>query len=268
VDKTDGLRCGLTRFVNHLNKMALAILIMLQIKKAVAENPLIKLIFLCSPGNPTGTLIPLSSIRSILEFSAFTGFVVVDEAYIDFTPKGTEASAVSLIEKYSNLVVMQTLSKSFGLAGIRLGIAFAQEPLIRVLSNTKAPYNISTPTALLALRALRPSSIETFRKNIAELAITRKLLVTGFAQLPDLGNPIGSGDANFILVPVLDRETKTRPDSQRAQAIYKEMAENRGVVVRYRGNEKGCEGCLRVTVGTRDDVTAVLRTLEALFKQM
>lgn len=90
-----------------------------QIKKTVAADPLIKLIFLCSPGNPTGTLIPLSSIRALLDFPEFKGILVIDEAYIDFVDDVNGSSAASFVKEYSNIVVMQTLSKSFGLAAIR-----------------------------------------------------------------------------------------------------------------------------------------------------
>ncbi|KAF8755597.1 Histidinol-phosphate aminotransferase [Rhizoctonia solani] len=133
------------------------------IKKAVASDPSIKLVFVCSPGNPTGTLIPLSDIKALLEDTNFKGIVIVDEAYIDFAKP--EDSAVSLVSEYANVCVMQTLSKSFGLAAIRLGVAIAQPPLIQILTNTKAPYNISTPSASLALAALSPDGIATMTEK-------------------------------------------------------------------------------------------------------
>ncbi|KAJ7033105.1 pyridoxal phosphate-dependent transferase [Mycena alexandri] len=222
-----------------------------EIKKAIDADPAIKLIFLCSPGNPTGTLIPLSSIRAILNHSNFTGIVVVDEAYIDFA--SDDASAASLIKEYANLVVMQTLSKSFGLAGVRLGVALAQPPLIQVLTNTKAPYNISTPAAHIALSALTPASITTMRGKIATLVASRAGLIAELAALAPLGlgSVIGGNDANFVVVPVLGSDGK--PDSTRAQRLYRSLAEENGVVVRYRGGEPGCEGGLRITVGTDEE---------------
>ncbi|ETW75795.1 hypothetical protein HETIRDRAFT_412167 [Heterobasidion irregulare TC 32-1] len=227
-----------------------------EVKKAVDADPSIKLIFLCSPGNPTGTLISLSSVRALLEYEGFKGIVVVDEAYIDFATEGSSAAA--LIAEYANVCVLQTLSKSFGLAAIRMGVALAQPPLIQILSNTKAPYNISTPTAHLAVRALSPSSISTMKSKVSALTASRASLLaalTGLAPL-GLGPAIGAHDANFVLVPVLDR-TGSKPDNARAQKVYKAMAEEEAVVVRYRGGEKGCAGCLRITIGSEEENNAV-----------
>ncbi|KAI6021676.1 pyridoxal phosphate-dependent transferase [Pisolithus microcarpus] len=195
------------------------------IKAAVSSDPTIKLIFLCSPGNPTGTLISLESLRSLLEYEPFKGIVV---AYIDFA--GEDASAVSLIKDFGNLCVMQTLSKSFGLAA--WAFALAQPPLIQILTNTKAPYNISTPTAQ-----------EELAQSLA-----------GLSHL-GLGPIIGGNHANFLVVPVVD---KTMEGSQR---VYKVLAEENGVVVRYRGGEPGCTGCLRITVGTPEENRVLLEKL-------
>ncbi|KAJ6491293.1 pyridoxal phosphate-dependent transferase [Mycena vitilis] len=234
-----------------------------EILKAVDADPLIKLIFICSPGNPTGTLIPLASVRAILDHPNYKGIVVVDEAYIDFA--SADASAVSLVNEYANLVVMQTLSKSFGLAGVRLGIALAQPPLIQVLTNTKAPYNISTPNAHIAQAALAPASITAMHNNIATLLESRKTLTDDLVGLASLGvgDVIGGNDANFVVVPILGTDRK--PDNTRAQRLYRSLAEEHGVVVRYRGSEPGCEGCLRITVGTEEENrTAVNKILEVL----
>ncbi|KAK7059709.1 Aminotran-1-2 domain-containing protein [Favolaschia claudopus] len=234
-----------------------------EIKKAVDADPSIKLIFVCSPGNPTGTLIPLSAIRSLVDYQNFKGIVVVDEAYIDFaTP---EASAVSLIKDYGNIVVMQTLSKSFGLAGLRLGVALAQPPLIQVLTNTKAPYNISTPTAHIALSALAPASISQMHSNVTTLIASRTSLLADLEALASLGvgRAIGGNGANFVVIPILGADGK--PDNARAQRLYRSLAEENGVVVRYRGSEPGCEGCLRITVGTQEEnKTAVTKMREVL----
>ncbi|KAF8151920.1 histidinol-phosphate aminotransferase [Mycena galopus ATCC 62051] len=234
-----------------------------EIKNAVDAAPSIKLIFLCSPGNPTGTLIPLSTICAILEYPNFKGIVVVDEAYIDFA--SDDASAVSLVKEYGNLVVMQTLSKSFGLAGVRLGVALAQPPLIQVLTNTKAPYNISTPTAHIALSALAPASVTQMRSKISTLVASRERLLADLTALASLGvgHAIGGNDANFLVVPILGADGK--PDNTRAQRLYRSLAEENGVVVRYRGGEPGCEGCLRITVGSEEENrTAVAKISEVL----
>ncbi|KAI0646587.1 histidinol-phosphate aminotransferase [Trametes meyenii] len=239
-----------------------------EVKKAVSADPSIKLIFLCSPGNPTGTLIPLSSLRQILEYENFKGIVIVDEAYIDFADE--EASAVSLVKEYANLCVTQTLSKSFGLAAIRLGIAFAHPALVQILMNTKAPYNISTPTASLALSALSDSAIGLMKDKVATLAKGRNYLLHGLANLAPLGlgSVIGGNSANFVVVPVLAKDGSGKPDNERAHKIYKTLAESEGVVVRYRGSEPGCAGCLRITIGSEEENNIVLQKFEELLKTL
>ncbi|KAF8329558.1 histidinol-phosphate aminotransferase [Cantharellus anzutake] len=234
-----------------------------QICEVTQSNSTVKLIFLCSPGNPTGTLIPLSTIIAILEEPSFKGIVVVDEAYIDFSAEGS--SAVSLVRKYGNVCVMQTLSKSFALASIRLGVAIAQPPLIRVLSNTKAPYNVSGPTASLALRALSTEGLEGMQNKVKALVSYRTALISAFRDLKPLGvaSVIGGNNANFLLLPILSQPESEGgiPDNQRAKTIYHKLAEECGVVVRYRGGELGCTGCLRVTVGTEDENKILLQKL-------
>ncbi|OCH93934.1 histidinol-phosphate aminotransferase [Obba rivulosa] len=238
-----------------------------EVKKAVDADPSIKLIFLCSPGNPTGTLITLSTVRSLLEYENFKGIVVVDEAYIDFADP--DASAVSLVKEYANLCVMQTLSKSFGLAAIRLGIALAHPALIQILMNTKAPYNISTPTASLALSALSPSAVDAMREKVSTLVASRGALLQRLAEFASLGlgAAIGGNAANFVMVPVLEKSGSGKPDNTRAQKIYKTLAEEEGVVVRYRGGEPGCAGCLRITIGTEEENEVLLNRLGELLKK-
>ncbi|KAJ8508742.1 hypothetical protein ONZ45_g9027 [Pleurotus djamor] len=231
-----------------------------EIKRMVDADPSIKLIFLCSPGNPSGTLVSLASIREILEYPGFKGIVVVDEAYIDFAD--SNASATSLVKEFANLCVMQTLSKSFGLAAIRLGVAIAQPPLIQILTNTKAPYNISTPTANLALSALSPSSVESMRSKISTLVSSRAKLLSSLSALAPLGvgAAIGGNDANFLMIPILSGPNG-EPDNARSQKVYKSLAEEHGIVVRYRGGEPGCRGCLRITVGTEEENVALTQRL-------
>jgi len=184
--------------------------------------------------------------------------VLVDEAYIDFA--NPSASAVPLVSDYANLCVAQTLSKSFGLAAIRLGIAIAHPALIHVLNNAKAPYNISTPTAYLALRALSPQSIHLKRNKIAILNASRAKLLQSLSAISAIGAPVGATEANFVMVPVLDKNGEK--DTERAHGVYKTMAEAKGVVVRFRGKELGCEACLRITVGSEEENEKVIEKLK------
>jgi len=234
------------------------------VKKVIDSDPFVKLIFLCSPGNPSGTVISLSSIRSLLDYERFKGLIVVDEAYIDFAAENT--SAVSLVEEYANLCVLQTLSKSFGLAAIRLGIAIAHPSLIHILNNAKAPYNVSTPTAHLALRALSPESLATKEQKISILNASRISLLQSLSKLPSFAPAIGASDANFIMVPVLGKDGKK--DNERAKKVYKKLAEEKGLVVRFRGNELGCEACLRITIGSGEENKIVVKKLQDIFEEV
>ena len=234
------------------------------IKRAIADDPTIKLVFLCSPGNPTGTLVSLTAVESIVK--DFDGIVAVDEAYIDFA--GSTASAVSLITRYPNIIVMQTLSKSFGLAAVRLGIALAQPPLIQILTNTKAPYNISTPSAHIALAALSAESIAAMQAKVAQLVASRATLLQSLATLESLGlgPSIGANDANFVMVPVLGKDGQ--PDNERASKVYKLLAEENGVVIRFRGKEPGCAGCVRITIGSEEENRAVMDKLRKVLQEV
>ena len=140
--------------------------------------------------------------------------------------------------------------------------------MIQVLSNTKAPYNISTPSAHVALAALSPSSLRNMRGKVSTLISSRASLLRELEGLASLGvgKAIGSNDANFVLVPILNAETG-KPDNARSAKVYKALAENEGVVVRFRGNEYGCEGCLRITVGTEDENRVALTKLEEVLRR-
>ncbi|PWN97026.1 putative histidinol-phosphate transaminase [Tilletiopsis washingtonensis] len=244
-----------------------------QILKTLASTPDIRLLFLCSPGNPTGTLLPLDAVREILEFPDWSGLVVVDEAYIDFAEeelrlgkRAEQPSATSLLSEYKNVVVTQTLSKAFGLAAIRLGICYGSPALIQIINNTKAPYNISVPTAHLASLALSPEGLDLMRSNVRLLMENRDELIAGLKQLQCTGEILGANDANFVLVQVLDkaRADGGRPSGERAEMCYKRMAEERGLVVRNRSKELGCAGCLRITVGTKEENAKCLELMAEL----
>ncbi|CAG8472584.1 13461_t:CDS:2 [Ambispora leptoticha] len=234
-----------------------------KISDTLSKNPTTKIVFLCSPGNPTGNALNHSSIKALLEDPNLHGIVAVDEAYIDFTKEDDNIGSVAKwVEQYPNLVVMQTLSKSFGLAGIRLGIAIGNPKIIRLMNNTKAPYNINTLTSKAALSALTTESISNMHEKVSTILSERAKLIISLKNIPGI-EIIGGKDTNFLLVRILD-ETHRSPSSIRARWLYRELAEHIGIVVRYRGNEVGCEGCLRITVGTPDENKLLVKNLSRL----
>ncbi|WP_121809807.1 histidinol-phosphate transaminase [Mucilaginibacter kameinonensis] len=210
------------------------------IAEAVDKNT--KLIFICSPNNPTGNSINRDDIQTLL--ANFNGIVVVDEAYINFS---RQKSFIQELTEYANLVVMQTLSKAWGLAGLRVGMAFASEEIIEVMNKVKPPYNVNESSQQLALAAL--ANVGQVNEWIKETLTQRDRLVL---QLKDLEFvlDIYPSDANFILVKTTD-----------ANCIYDYLVKQ-GIIVRNRSKVELCEGCLRITVGTPDENTVLLDTLQ------
>ena len=198
-------------------------------------NENVKLMFVCSPGNPTAKAIPLSDIEKLAN-SSYQGIIVVDEAYVDFS---TQGSASSLVNKYPNVVVLQTLSKAFGLAGIRLGFCIGPPDIIQLMNNVKAPYNVNSLTSEVAMNAMK--NIDTLDKNVKELLAEREVVAGQLNEL-DFVTKVYPSDSNFLLFRVKNK----------AQEMYKLMAD-RGVVTRYRGNELHCEECIRVTIGKKEE---------------
>ena len=235
-----------------------------QIREALATESNIKLVYVCSPGNPTGSLLKKEDLQRLLHHPSWNGVMVVDEAYIDFADEG--ASLAEWVAEWPNLVVMQTLSKAFGLAGIRLGAAFTSPEIACLLNNLKAPYNISSPTSTLAQTALESAHLAVMRGNRQRILEQRDRLVVALPQIEGVGRLRGGRDANFLLVEFLDKPSQQggRPDNPTALAVYEMMAEKKGVVVRFRGSEMGCEGCLRITVGTKSEVDRFLAEISAV----
>ncbi|KIV79800.1 histidinol-phosphate transaminase [Exophiala sideris] len=238
-----------------------------QILDKLSSDPSIKLVYICSPGNPTAGLISKQDIQQILEHPTWNGVVVVDEAYIDFSPEGS--SLAEWVLEWPNLVVMQTLSKAFGLAGIRLGVAFSSPEIAALLNNMKAPYNISSPTSAIATAALQDENLKVMRENRSKIWEQRDRLLRDLPKIPGVGRFRGGIDSNFLLVEVLDKpkEKGGQPDNATALTVYETMAGHRGVVVRFRGKEYGCQGCLRITVGTEKEVDRFLEELGSVLQQ-
>lgn len=224
----------------------------------------VKIVYLCSPGNPTGSLIARADIERVLAHPTWNGVVVVDEAYIDFAPTG--ASAAPLATAHPNLVVMQTLSKAFGMAGIRVGAAFTSPPIAGLLNNLKAPYNLSSPSSALASAALAAPGLAVMRANVARITQQRDRLVRELPTIEGVGRLRGGQASNFLLYEVLNKQGE--PDNAVALAAYERLAEQRGVVVRFRGKEHGCTGCLRITVGTEDEVSRFLEALRTVLAEV
>lgn len=232
-----------------------------QVCEKLSADPSIKLVYICSPGNPTASLIRKDAIRQVLEHPSWNGIVVVDEAYIDFSPDGS--SLAEWVLEWPNLVVMQTLSKAFGLAGIRLGVAFSSSDIAALLNNMKAPYNISSPTSAIANAALEEQNLQVMRENRAKIIKQRERLQAELPRIPGVGRFLGGADSNFLLVEILDkpRDEGGQPHNPTALKLYETMAGQRGVVVRFRGKEVGCTGCLRITVGTEQEVDRFLKEM-------
>ncbi|KAF5633208.1 histidinol-phosphate aminotransferase [Fusarium tjaetaba] len=228
------------------------------VMEALTKESNIKLVYLCSPGNPTGSVLAKSDVQQILDHPTWNGVVVLDEAYIDFAPK--DASLAEWVTEFPNLVVMQTLSKAFGMAGIRLGAAFTSPPIARLLNSLKAPYNISSPTSALASYAVSEKGLAIMRDHRARLIEQRDRLIKELPKIPGVGRLRGGTESNFLLYEMLN--TAGEPDNTVALAVYEKLAEGKGVVVRFRGKEHGCQGCLRITVGTDAEVTRFLESLK------
>ena len=178
-----------------------------------AVTPETKLMFVCSPGNPTAKAIPLSDIERIAN-SSYRGIIVVDEAYVNFS---TECSAVSLIHKYPNIVVLQTLSKAFGLAGIRLGFALGSEDVIQLMNNVKAPYNVNKLTSEVAQNALK--NVHVLQKNIRTLLYKRDKVMARLGEL-DYVTKVYPSDANFVLFQMKAHAQQTYKIVSEFEALY------------------------------------------------
>ena len=238
------------------------------INHALSSGTNIKLVYICSPGNPTANLITKSDIQQVLEHPTWNGVVVLDEAYIDFSPEGS--SLAEWVTEWPNLVVMQTLSKAFGLAGIRLGAAFTSPEIASLLNNLKAPYNVSSPTSALACAALQPKNLAVMRKNRERIVEQRDRMMRELPKIPGVGNFLGGAESNFLLIEILDRPRSRggKPSNETALAVYERLAETKGVVVRFRGKEAGCLGCVRITVGTEEEVNKLLREMRSVLQDI
>lgn len=208
-------------------------------KLLMAADSHSKVIWICSPNNPTGNAFESSDIERILE--SFQGIVVVDEAYIDFSQKG---SMIEKLQKYPNLIVLQTFSKAWGMAGLRLGMAFAVPEVAELFARVKYPYNVNGPTQIEVMRRIQ----QGVDAQIKEICEQRDMLEHELAQIPVV-KAVFPSDANFFLIKV-----------GCADELYNYLIVN-GVIVRNRNKVRGCEGCLRITIGTPEENRRLLQLL-------
>ena len=203
-----------------------------------------KLLFLCSPNNPTGNSFEVKSIERLID--EFKGIVVIDEAYIDFSNK---ESWTSRLNEFSNLIITQTLSKAYGMAGIRLGICYASEEIISVLNRIKPPYNVNILTQQKAISQLEQQGLT--QNQVTNILKERDLLITKLESI-DYISKIYPSDANFVLVEVDD-----------ANKRYDQLID-KGIVIRNRTTQPGCENCLRFTIGTPKENRTLIDTLKSI----
>ncbi len=206
-----------------------------------AIDPFTKLIFICSPNNPTGNSISKTDVEVLL--NNFEGLVVIDEAYINYSRQKT---FIPELTEYPNLVILQTLSKAWGLAGLRLGMAFAGEPIIQYMNKVKYPYNISTATQQLALEALE--NIETVNDWIQITVEQREWLKEELLKL-EITQTVYPSDANFLLVKMTE-----------ARKVYEQLS-GEGIIVRDRSKVILCDDCLRITIGTPEENSKLIQAL-------
>ncbi len=202
-----------------------------------------KLLFLCSPNNPSGNLFPRTQIEELL--AKFPGMVVLDEAYIDFASEGE--SLLADLDRYPNLILLHTLSKAWGMAGLRLGLAFGAREVMDIFGRVKYPYNVSAAVQrLVAERLGNPGKVAA---QIAEIKSERARVMAALAASPAIEKVFPS-DANFVLVRTTDDP----------RDLYEKLI-SEGIIVRDRSRIRGCEGCLRITVGTPEENTKLMELI-------
>lgn len=208
----------------------------------------VKVVYMCSPNNPTGNLINQGDIRKLLELTAGKALLVADEAYIEFCP---EATLAGWLKEYPHLVILRTLSKAFALAGLRCGFTLANKPVIDLLMKVIAPYPLATPVADVAGQALSEQGIALMRQHVAELNANRAWL---FEQLPQLSvvQQVFPSETNYILARFTD-----------SPKVFKTLWDQ-GIILRDQNKNPGLAGCLRISIGTREECERLIAALQVL----
>ncbi|ERM08818.1 MULTISPECIES: histidinol-phosphate transaminase [Pantoea] len=207
----------------------------------------VKVVYLCSPNNPTGNLINQDDIRQLLAMTAGKALVVADEAYIEFCP---QATLTGWLKDYPHLVILRTLSKAFALAGLRCGFALANKPVIDLLMKVIAPYPLATPVADVAGQALSDQGIALMREHVAQLNENRSWLQAELAQLACV-EQVFSSETNYVLARFTD-----------SPKVFKTLWDQ-GIILRDQNKNPGLSGCLRISIGTREECERVIAALQA-----
>lgn len=205
----------------------------------------VKVVFVCSPNNPTGQLINQDDLRALLEMTRDRAIVVADEAYIEFCP---QASLAGWLSDYPHLAILRTLSKAFALAGLRCGFTLANEDVINLLLKVIAPYPLSTPVADIAAQALTAEGIAAMRARVNEIVANRRHLMDGLAALSSVEQVFAS-KTNYVLARLND-----------SSRLFKSLWDQ-GIILRDQNKQPSLSGCLRITVGTRAECQRVLDAL-------
>ncbi|KNC09828.1 histidinol-phosphate aminotransferase [Klebsiella sp. RIT-PI-d] len=207
----------------------------------------VKVVYVCSPNNPTGQIINPQDLRVLLEMTRGKAIVVADEAYIEFCP---QASLVGWLSEYPHLVILRTLSKAFALAGLRCGFTLANEDVINLLMKVIAPYPLSTPVADIAAQALSPSGILAMRERVQRILDERQYLLDKLKNIACIEQVFPS-ETNYILVRITA-----------SSAVFKSLWDQ-GIILRDQNRQPSLSGCLRITVGTREESQRVIDALSA-----
>lgn len=217
--------------------------------QAIAQNlDTVKLIYVCSPNNPTGNLIKPEDIKSLLKLANDRALVVIDEAYIEFTP---QSSVVSWLNEYPNLVILRTLSKAFALAGLRCGFAIANKPVIDALQKVIAPYPLATPVADIASQALSKDGIETMRQNVEKLNNQKQTFIEALNKL-SIVEKVYPSWSNYLCVKF-----------QEGKDVFKTLWDQ-GIILRDQSKSTGQKNMIRISIGTQSECEAVITALKAI----
>lgn len=208
----------------------------------------VKLVYVCSPNNPTGNIIDPDEIRAVLEMTRGRAIVAVDEAYIEFCPQATVSG---WLQEYPHLAILRTLSKAFALAGLRCGFTIANSELIGLLMKVIAPYPLSTPVADIAAQALSPEGLAIMRQRVAEVTENREWLLEELEKCACVEEVFAS-DTNYVLARF-----------SASSAVFKNLWDQ-GIILRDQNKQPGLSGCLRITIGTRNELQHVIDALQPL----